>query len=120
MSKIIEVRKLDGAALIWAVGKCEWYREKTDWSGQCSADYLDWTNAGPIIQREGFESFWNPEGEWWSVAGWDVRGKCEVVMRHPSFLVAILRCYVAVVMGPEISVPDELLTDKQDETDEGY
>lgn len=115
MSKRIEVRKLDGAALSWAVGKCEWYHEKTDWSGQYSADYMDWTNAGPIIQREKFESFWNDEGEWWSVAGWDHRGKCEVAMRHPSFLVAILRCYVAVVMGPEIDVPDELLTVRPEE-----
>jgi hypothetical protein len=69
----------------------------------------DWAQGGPIIEWEKLDAFWNPEVEWWSVAGWDKRGQREVVMRDPSYLIAAMRCYVASKLGPTVEVPDSLI-----------
>jgi hypothetical protein len=69
----------------------------------------DWAQGGPIIDREKLDAFWNPEVEWWSVAGWDKRGQREVVMRDPSYLIAAMRCYVGTKLGPTVEVPDSLI-----------
>jgi Protein of unknown function (DUF2591) len=69
---------------------------------------INWAQGGPIIERERLDGFWNPETSKWSIAGWDDRGRREVIQWHESLLVAAMRCYVASEMGNEVEVPDEL------------
>lgn len=70
---------------------------------------LNWSQAGPIIEREKLDAFWNADAEWWSVAGYDERADREVVMRDKSYLVAAMRCYVASKLGDTVDIPEELV-----------
>lgn len=126
----IKTSELIGPTLDWAVAKCEGriigfnlgggleVRGRTE-SGAELPEYWDlwtqwnpstnWSQGGPIIEEEKLDAFWNPDVEWWSVAGWDDRSKREVVMRHNSYLIAAMRCYVASKLGDVVEVPDELI-----------
>jgi len=112
----MKTSELTGAALDWAVAKCEdlelysgprdsnpaykanWVRRK---HGDLFQPSTDWSQGGPIIEREriNLEPFSNINGEQWSADGeWD----------SPTPLIAAMRCYVASKMGDEVEVPDEL------------
>lgn len=120
----IKTSELTGAALDWAVAKCEGYQAVyTDGSvtpvfRKCKPVVelatlcysRDWSQAGPIINRlEGFElKVWlesTPEA------------KCEAHIHNyggdwiqfgPTPLIAAMRCYVASKLGDEVEIPDEL------------
>lgn len=108
----MKTSELQGAALDWAVAKCEGV---TDWD---SVDLVfrdddfcwyepstNWAQGGPIIEREGVclwsEGYdWEAKiqtgpGEW--LTEWDA-----------SPLVAAMRCYVASKLGDEVDIPEEL------------
>lgn len=112
--------ELTGAALDWAVAKCEgiglgprgfvvYYDngEPASWHPS-----TDWSQGGPIIEREmrefGFD-LWSgahvPTGQF---AATYCRGAPDSYVYGPTPLVAAMRCYVASKLGDEIEIPEEL------------
>lgn len=107
----MKTAELTGAALDWAVAKCEgitegkdkaWYYDRRD----AYTYSTDWAQAGPIIERERIEiSAHEPEDiQWIARDYWK-----EVQMVGPTPLVAACRCYVAVELGDEIEIPEQLV-----------
>lgn len=115
----IKTYRLSGAALDWAVAKCEGLM-----LGQIAIDGVkqgfynpstDWSLAGPIIEREGIEvlcnltlaqakAFKEANPDWFA---------CRKQRRADHFhgtspLIAAMRCYVASKLGDEIDIPEEL------------
>jgi hypothetical protein len=102
----MKTSELTGAALDWAVAKCEgatdfWFDTvATHWVKLDGKDralrqgwaqsYLpstDWSEGGPIIEREGINLFQR---------------------KGPTPLIAAMRCYVASKMGDYVEIPEEL------------
>lgn len=95
---------LIGAALDWAVAKCE----GSAYHGPAWTKYsTDWSQGGPIIERERIAVKANGYGWWFARVGGDF-GQGEWV-RGDTPLIAAMRCYVASKLGNEIDVPDELI-----------
>jgi len=98
----MKVINLEGAALDWAVTKCEGYDSEVtspEWGSWRWA--TDWGQGGPIIERERIAVWGDGNLYWEAECGW-AWGK------GPTPLVAAMRCYVASRVGDEIEVPDEL------------
>lgn len=70
---------------------------------------VDWSQAGPIIDREEITVCW--QGAQWVGSKFNVRvaGEYEFQNSGPTPLVAAMRCYVASKLGDIIEVPDELV-----------
>jgi hypothetical protein len=116
----IKTNQLTGAALDWAVAKCQfpyassediqvWVQplpcdDETDFKFQPSTD---WAQGGPIIEREGIwlQSEVGKEetaSAWYAVSmdGHDAYG--------PTPLIAAMRCYVTSKLGDEVEIPEEI------------
>lgn len=125
----IKTSGLKGAALDWAVASIELH-DKELLVADCYDGSLmvyhyvdgeevvveyskDWSQAGPIIEREGLTiAKYHPdcpdikEGkEWFSSPHRDVTGD---EIEGPTPLTAAMRCYVASKLGDEVEVPEEL------------
>jgi hypothetical protein len=121
----MKTSELTGAALDWAVAKCEkypmdvWYDEEelpmirddeiSEWKPS-----TDWAQGGPIIERDGISltSYLDEKDPYWI-------GSVECQYRDfnatayyeecgPTPLIAAMRCYVASMLGDEVDVPEEL------------
>lgn len=105
----IKTAALTGPALDWAVAKCADlpYPIVYDESGEAVAvsPSTDWSQGGPIIEREGIRLHRSHTGAWW--AGSEAEPQRPIA--GPTPLVAAMRCYVASRLGDEVEVPDELL-----------
>ena len=108
----MKTSELTGAALDWAVTKCEGYDHEvtsSDWGMWGWA--TDWAQGGPIIEREGMGVWmyeWNEEGE--PEVGWYAEDKDgNHVRTGPTPLIAAMRCFVASHMGDDIDLPEELI-----------
>jgi hypothetical protein len=120
----IKTSELTGAALDWAVAKCEGYVEYPEDS--CGGDqywYLDaarapfcgvihkeafkpstdWARGGPIIEREKIAIDW--DHDCWNAS----TERCPAYYSASTPLIAAMRCYVASKLGDEVDVPEELL-----------
>lgn len=108
--KQIKTSELQGMALDYCVAQCE---ELSTW--QDSSQILivgddcpfhpssDWSQGGPIIEREGFSVSKGNKG--WSVTNpWEC-----IIMFGSTPLDAAMRCYVASKLGDVVSVPDEIV-----------
>ena len=103
--------ELTGAALDWAVAKCEdpsWetnefqlYRE---WHLENWKPSTDWAQGGPIIEREGIDVLTHAEHGW--TAGYG--NNTGLYGNGDTPLVAAMRCYVASKLGDDVDVPEEL------------
>ena len=111
--------ELTGAALDWAVAKCEglWFAEDMGLLVGGDGYYSPsskWAQGGPIIERERM-------GVWFSDAvieadGTVNRDKCyyaedkngDHVQTGVTPLIAAMRCYVASKLGDEVELPKEL------------
>ena len=127
----IKTSELTGAALDWAVAKCEEIPLLRVLRGHVAAprlddpmwcDYLeystDWAQGGPIIDKERLTVA--AEGDprnpvWVSSLGYPVKVTWTTgeamrfcSMRGPNPLIAAMRCYVASKLGDEVDVPEEL------------
>ena len=108
----MKTSELQGAALDWAVAKCEGqvsdsvrfmaiftHQNKTK-QGYCWS--TDWAQAGPIIEREKIAIDW--DHDCWNAS----------TDSHPAYysaetpLVAAMRCYVASKLGDEVELTEEL------------
>ena len=110
----MKTSKLTGAALDWAVAKCEghgigslddpWFAPSTDWS-----------QGGPIIERE--RIFLKPsklspttaKRMAWGAHGFYGNTEQKVHNYGSTPLIAAMRCYVASKLGDNIDIPEELL-----------
>jgi len=109
-----KTQELTGAALDWAVAKCEGIDlfETEGWvypEDGGRAPYKpssDWSQGGPVIEREliRLDTACNyTDGKWKaridSVGGW---------WPGETPLIAAMRCFVASKRGEEVEVPEEL------------
>ena len=113
----LKTSELQGAALDWAVAKCEgypmgiWYDEEElpmirddevpEWKPS-----INWAQGGPIIEQEKI-SVWARGNEWASESFVPNQQGLECV--GPTPLIAAMRCYVASKLGDEVDMPDELM-----------
>lgn len=118
----IKTSELTGAALDWAVSKCEGKRDNDyGWWWDNYKPSTDWAQGGPIIERELSKVFRNVGGTWSAMILKDVpltpdeRGTSLALSRRaqwngagPTPLIAAMRCYVASKLGDTVDVPTEL------------
>jgi len=110
----IKTSELTGAALDWAVAEIEnpqptYYRD--DIGLQWEKEYTpstDWSQGGPIIEREGVSLIRQTPDRWVS----EYSNGCDrfdhARSHGPTPLIAAMRCYVASKLGDTVDVPDEL------------
>ena len=103
----MKTSELTGAALDWAVAKCEknWAYEPDG----CDSYSTDWALAGPIIERDeiALEPMTHDEqGDGWLATR--IEGPAVCMEFGPTMLIAAMRCYVAACLGDEVEVPEEL------------
>ncbi len=115
----IKVSELSGAALEWAVAKCEgvsisvWMGQAV-WAGSPEVRYnysTNWAQGGPIIERmlnDGLllKPNYCPRGDGTKfVASLPTPNQFNF---GPTPLIAAMRCYVASKLGNEVEIPDKL------------
>jgi hypothetical protein len=112
----MKTSELTGAALDWAVTKCEGFDHEvtsSEWGMWGWA--TDWSQGGPIIEREGIElqcntsalqaaAYKNANPDWFAC----LKFKRADHWHGPSPLIAAMRCYVASKLGDDVDVPEEL------------
>ena len=122
----MRVSELQGAALDWAVAKCEGYTGLHKIAGRMPHEpqlgiwpprkeygvmdlwelsySTDWAQGGPIIEREKINLGWVfcDGREFWTATMYLAESE------GPTPLVAAMRCYVASRLGDEIELPEEL------------
>ena len=105
----MKTSELKGAALDWAVAKCEGHTDSKDFAWYYDRRNTfnfstDWAQGGPIIEREGISISSHLDGyEWFARDYW---GLNEQAAEKP--LVAAMRCYIANKLGDTVEIPDEL------------
>jgi Protein of unknown function (DUF2591) len=101
----MKTAELTGAALDWAVAKCE----KPDVTASIvlgSRPSTDWAQGGPIIEREEICLMHIIHGFKGPIVYARIGGAES--MEGPTPLIAAMRCYVASKLGDEIEIPKEL------------
>lgn len=123
----MKTSELTGAALDWAVAKCEgvntqWYAPEDQLLVYCPDDFFtwhpstEWEFGGPLIELEklcvGYRHQADPaycpindqETNCWArtTAG-------GYLSYGPTPLIAAMRCYVASKLGDEVEIPEELV-----------
>jgi hypothetical protein len=106
----MKTSELTGAALDWAVTKCEGYDHEvtsSEWGMWGWA--TDWAQGGPLIEREVISldcQFDVNEWHAWTPAPEQETGEARA--RGDTPLIAAMRCYVASQLGGEVEIPEEL------------
>lgn len=103
----MKTSELTGAALDWAVMTCEGYvpPRPVEWilSGHFTPS-TNWSQGGPIIEREKIAADWSEENDWCA--------SCDTnptrIFSAATPLIAAMRCYVASKLGDEVQIPAEL------------
>lgn len=98
----IKTSELKGAALDWAVAKCEGlstYIEVVEGFKPST----DWMQGGPIIEREKIAI--DCDGAQWVASSNDK----PICYAAKTPLIAAMRCYVASKLGDNVNIPKELM-----------
>jgi hypothetical protein len=105
----MKTSELTGAALDWAVAKCEGYR--LDLVPEDSyTPSTDWSQGGPIIEREGISIVQQGDAAEWVASVYNHHeDDWHLHTNGPTPLIAAMRCYVASKLGDDINIPEELL-----------
>ena len=108
----IKTSELERVALGWAVNVCEnpeLALGVLNYAGErvAHAAGVDWSQAGPIIEREKIAIVYRAGGYW---LAYTPESKPSADGTGPIPLTAAMRCYVASKLGEEVDVPDELIT----------
>ena len=106
--------ELTGAALDWAVAKCEGRSEPEVVNNFAVAWYTwgnthystDWAQGGPIIEREKMDFKWVTATQCRACYEWLDEDFHEG--HGPTPLIAAMRCYCCAKLGDEIDIPEEL------------
>jgi len=123
----MKTSELSGHALDWAVAKCEGNNGVLHDDGitRCiviaaaSGVYkgtwkptINWSQGGPIIQREGVSVTASTEGRYegfsWQATIDDPEDENALWRYGPTPLIAAMRCYVSSKLGDEVDSPKEL------------
>ena len=115
----VKTNELSGAALDWAVAKCEGVTVLPKMRGGCYVTLnkgetvllcysTNWAQGGPIIEREGISILYrvgvnmsaNINGQYEQSVPYNQRGNAQ--------LIVAMRCYVASKLGDEVEIPEEL------------
>lgn len=116
----MKTNELTGAALDWAVAKCEgWEYDDPETPSRDDRNYkpsINWKQGGPIIEREHFAIDYypdggHPDGGEWLVTSPAYETDAGIPLHQgfgPTPLIAAMRCYVASKLGDEVDVPKEL------------
>ena len=107
----MKTSELSGAALDWAVAKCEgiqWEQGDLDAQeyGPGFEPSTNWAHGGPIIERARLDIT-----PWPNESDENLRWQChqhdniDCVMFGPTPLIAAMRCYVASKLGDEVEIP---------------
>jgi hypothetical protein len=103
----MKTNELTGAALDWAVAKCEGGVGENQLLGAWYAPSTDWSQGGPIIEREGITV---SDGSPVTGLEWMACDRGSTHIQHgPTYLIAAMRCYVASKLGDDVEIPKELL-----------
>ena len=110
----MKTRELTGAALDWAVAKCEGAasirfdgKNTRIGTGGHFNPSTDWSQGGPIIEREGICLYFNPEDA--TAFEWHAEDRSHAwYLEGPAPLIAAMRCYVASKLDDEVEIPEEL------------
>ena len=107
----MKTSELTGAALDWAVAKCEGADYLSAHKDGFAIEYFsystDWAQGGPIIERQkiGLREPHKTPDVWYGRVTADVT----VFMKSgPTPLIAAMRCFVASKLGEEVEIPKEL------------
>jgi len=104
----IKTSELTGAALDWAVARCEGGVGNNQLVGAWYSPSTDWAQGGPIIEREVI-SLIHPKHDCWTAHCYDKTLDDEsYTLDGPTPLIAAMRCYVASKLGDEVEIPEEL------------
>ena len=126
----IKTQNLAGRQLDWAVAKALNIEvmifagryvvlkpDGRDCSCKVFAPSLNWSQGGPIIEREGIETAPRYTDDCKTITGWtammfnDARNpRPLIVQRGDSILVAAMRCITLAVLGEEVEVPENLFS----------
>ena len=101
----MKTSELTGAALDWAVAKCE-----KNWAFEpdgCDSYSTDWQLGGPIIEKEGI-TVWARRDEW-TGENWCAYIRYDEEEFGTTPLIAAMRCYVASKLGDDVEIPEELM-----------
>jgi hypothetical protein len=120
----MKTSELTGAALDWAVAKCEgWktvqvngalmlrhYHPDAAHTPHCYVEDFgystDWSQGGPIIEREKINvSTYGGLLQWIATKK---TGETFEAVSGPTPLIAAMRCYVVSKLGDEVEIPEEL------------
>lgn len=98
----MKTSELTGAALDWAVAKCEGRKDNDfGWWWDNYKPSTEWSQGGPIIERERITVIAMPNGSWATSTPLHT-------FHQPTPLIAAMRCYVASKLGDTIEIPQEL------------
>lgn len=111
----VKVSEANDHALAWMVAKCMPFASDVYvkhgcviWKDSVYQPHLDWSQGGPIIDRERIDIEHDPNGKP-VVMGRMWHGGRWLRMYGPIPLIAAMRCFVASKLGDEVDVPEELL-----------
>lgn len=121
----IKTAEATGPALRWAVAQAEYTHAGSDEFFEfmhvpyvrdvetgnrvpCEPD-TDWSQGGPIIEREGISTVFQGDAHDWVASLWSYPTSDWVLHTEgPTPLIAAMRCYVASKLGDEVDIPEEL------------
>ena len=102
----MKTSELTGAALDWAVAKCEGINYEVIDGGldyDCPDYSTNWAQGGRIIERCCINVYYDGGGYWCATTD-----SGDPPRFGPTPLIAAMRCYVASQMGDEIELPEEV------------
>jgi hypothetical protein len=103
----IKTSELTGAALDRAVHEA--LGAESLKCGNTAPKYsADWSQAGPIIEREHICTTVEHSGVWIAYSMWNYADEKRFMCSGLTPLIAAMRCYVASKLGDEIELPEEL------------
>jgi hypothetical protein len=99
----MKTNELTGAALDWAVAKCE-VGDAAEQAGDWWKPSTNWAQGGPIIEREGMTLSCGLN------KSYAMKSVGYLVHEYGATpLIAAMRCYVASKLGDDVEIPKELL-----------
>ena len=115
----MKTSELQGAALDYAVAKCEGITIPIDalvrqlkGAPRGYSPSTDWAQGGVILEREkitvGYERYGAQGGETWDAVKKAFDDTVLWLEYAPTPLIAAMRCYVASRLGDEVDVPEVL------------
>lgn len=111
----MKTNELTGAALDWAVAKCEgrtWLDAENFlayWEEDGEMKYsTDWAQGGPIIEREKINLRHDPDCN--KAQAWEASDDIDFfeAVYGPTPLIAAMRCYTVSKLGDTVEIPKGL------------